>query len=241
MADTRRQFLSSTAAAAAMAGAACTATANSPRAATHIVLLGDSIFDNGRYVRGKPSVIEQLAAELSTNGKATLLASDGDLTADVAGKLQHLPADATHLVVSAGGNDALRHTGLLRKAIENSAELLSDLATIREQFRGRYAAMLDAVLRLGKPTAVCTVYDSNFEQPEKGLADVALCVFNDAIIRCAAAAGVPLIDLRRIFSDPADYANPIEPSEIGGAKMVKVIVQLAAGHDFTQRRTAVYG
>ena len=30
----------------------------------HVVLLGDSIFDNGRYVPGEPAVIDQLRSAL---------------------------------------------------------------------------------------------------------------------------------------------------------------------------------
>ena len=73
----------------------------------HVVLLGDSIFDNARYVPGRPAVIEQVRQALPGGWRASLLAVDGHVTGDVAGQLRGLPADATHLVVSAGGNDAL--------------------------------------------------------------------------------------------------------------------------------------
>lgn len=74
----------------------------------HIVLLGDSIFDNAVYVLGKPPVIEQLRSVLPANWKATLLAVDGSVTREVHNQLTELPADASHLVASSGGNDALR-------------------------------------------------------------------------------------------------------------------------------------
>lgn len=76
----------------------------------HIVLLGDSIFDNARYVPGGPSVVEHLRRALPAAWRATLLAVDGSVAADVVRQLADLPADATHLVVSAGGNDALGHS-----------------------------------------------------------------------------------------------------------------------------------
>lgn len=238
-ASSRRHFLLSSAAATAATAAACSKGA-SPASHLHIVLLGDSIFDNGQYVRPEPSVIEQLTAELGDRGKATLLARDGDVCAEVKEQLDGLPADATHVVVSAGGNDALRNASLLDRDVTNSAELFAELAQVHAAFRTRYAAMLRAVLGRGKSTAVCTVYDSNFDAPKKQLADVALSVFNDAIIRCAGDAGVPVIDLRRIFTQRADYANDIEPSETGGAKMVKAFVRVAAEHDFATPRTSMY-
>jgi len=239
MQHTRRQFLNATAAAGVAVAGACAPT---PKGAVgrHIVLLGDSIFDNAVYVPGEPSVIQQLTTELGERGKATLLATDGDVTTSIVRQLGGLPVDATHLVLSVGGNDALQHTGILDKTIANSAELLAELATIHARFRKAYAEMLGAVLRHGKPTAVCTIYDSNFPLPRKLLADVALSVFNDAILRCASDVGVPVLDLRRIFREAKDYANPIEPSAIGGAKLVKAIVKVTEEHDFTMRRTTLY-
>lgn len=239
MAPTRRNFLV-TAGVGSLGAVAGAAQEPSPATKPHVVLLGDSIFDNGVYVPGKPSVSEQLAAELGERGKATLLAVDGDVTRDVAGQLERLPADATHLVVSVGGNDALQHTGLLDKPVQNAADLLVALATAQDGFRADYRRMLDGVRAIGKPVAVCTIYDSNFEGLRKRLADVALAVWNDVILREAGAAGVPVVDLRRIFSARADYANPIEPSEIGGAKMVKVITAVVARHDFGSGRTTLY-
>ena len=73
----------------------------------HIVLLGDSIFDNAAYVPGDPAVIEQLRVVLPDGWQTTLLAVDGDVTADIGEQLRGLPDDASHLVISSSGNDAL--------------------------------------------------------------------------------------------------------------------------------------
>lgn len=50
--------------------------------------------------------------------------------------------------------------------------------------------------------------------------------FNDVIIREAAMAGFDVLDLRRIFTTPQDYANPIEPSVVGGKKLADAIRDL---------------
>ena len=242
MDPTRRNFLLSTAhagaiGAGAIGAAACTASGPSN---LHVVLLGDSIFDNGRYVPGGPSVSEQLAKELEGRGRATLLAVDGDTARDVDAQRQRLPADATHLIVSVGGNDALPHTGLLDRPLHNASELLVALAAAQDGFRADYRRMLAGVREHGKPVAVCTIYDSNFTGPKKRLADVALSVWNDVILREAGAAGVPVIDLRRLFTVPADYSNEIEPSVVGGAKLVQAIAAVVAQHDFAAGRTTLY-
>src|SRR5262245_11385017 len=109
----------------------------------HVILLGDSIFDNARYVPGGPAVAEQLNERLPRGWKATLAAVDGAVVADVADQIRLLPDDATHLVVSVGGNDALEHSGAVRmnEGIVSTG-ILSYLADVRAQFQQRYREML---------------------------------------------------------------------------------------------------
>ena len=83
----------------------------SPR---HIVLLGDSIFDNAAYVAGGPDVVAQLRPLLPDGCRATLLAVDGAVVAGVERQIAALPSDASLLVMSAGGNDALGEAHLLQ-------------------------------------------------------------------------------------------------------------------------------
>ena len=73
----------------------------------HIVLLGDSIFDNAAYVDGGLDVIKQLKSILPKDCQATLLAVDGSVTTDVLSQIPKIPASATNLIVSVGGNDGL--------------------------------------------------------------------------------------------------------------------------------------
>src|SRR5437588_8293332 len=113
---------------------------------SHVVLLGDSIFDNARYVPGAPSVVEHLRRCLSGGWRATLLARDGAGTAELGRQFDQVPADATHLLLSVGGNDALDRSGLLLHEPAGSfAEVLNRLADIHEQFRQDYRAVLDRV------------------------------------------------------------------------------------------------
>src|SRR5215510_874596 len=67
----------------------------------HVILLGDSIFDNAAYTLGGPDVISQVREFLSAGWQASLLAVDGSTTEDVLKQLSRLPADATHLVLNA--------------------------------------------------------------------------------------------------------------------------------------------
>jgi hypothetical protein len=193
----------------------------------HVVLLGDSIFDNARYVPGGPSVIEHLRRGLPSGWRATRLAVDGAIAEQVQGQLARLPADATHLVVSAGGNNALDQSSLiLHEPATSFAQALRSLAEIRREFQEVYRRMLQTVLAQRRPTAVCTVYD---HIPGLDAAEEAgLCLFNDVIFREAFRVGVPVIDLRLVCAEGADYAksSPIEPSVAGGGKIARAIARL---------------
>jgi hypothetical protein len=207
----------------------------------HVVLLGDSIFDNAAYVGGGPDVIRQLRAALPPGWKATLAAVDGAVTASVPRQLPQVPRDATHLVVSVGGNDALGQVHILDDASRSIADALNRLAAIGDGFERSYRAMLVAVMARALPTALCTIYNPRYPDPRmQRLAVAGLTIFNDAIGRAAFAGGLPLVDLRLVCSEDADYANPIEPSSRGGDKIVAAIVRLLAEHDFSRRRSEVF-
>jgi len=207
---------------------------------SHIVLLGDSIFDNASYVPDGPPIIEQLRKKLPSGWQATLLAVDGDSTTDVSAQLARLPVDATHLFISVGGNDALRQSSILREPARSVTEVLARFADTQAGFRRDYWQMLQRVLSYGKPTAVCTVYDS-IPGLERS-AVTTLSVFNDVILREAFSAKVPVIDLRLVCDDASDYSavSPIEPSVAGGEKIVRAIVSVVTEHNFTVHRSAVF-
>jgi hypothetical protein len=207
----------------------------------HVVLLGDSIFDNAAYVGGDPDVVHQLRERLESGWQATLLAVDGSVAADVARQLVRVPSDATHLIVSAGGNDALGHLDLLEERTRSVGAAIERLASIRESFHAAYGRMLEVILRLRCATVLCTIYDPCFpDRRLQRLAVAALTLFNDVVTRQAGSAGVPVIDLRRLFDDAACYANPIEPSVLGGARLADVISRIVTEHDFSVRRAVLY-
>ena len=208
----------------------------------HLVLLGDSIFDNAPYTCGGPDVISQVRDLLPPGWRASLLAVDGATILNIPDQIHHLPKDCTHLVLSVGGNNALMEASRLGISFfgvpdETTSQSLYSLADISNAFESQYRSALDACLRPGLPLAVCTIYNGCFPDPSyQRMASLALAIFNDVIIRVAVERGIPVIDLRVICTAPADYANPIEPSSIGGAKIATVIVALV-----TERHDQAHG
>ena len=224
-----------------MAGAGALPARAEQSQAMNVVLLGDLIFDNQAYVGDGPDVIKQLGEALPSGGTATLVARDGSTTADIAGQLAAMPKDATHLVVSVGGNNALQEKGLIEESARSVAEVLDKLAKIKAAFRKSYAAMLDGVLARKLPTAICTIYEAHYPDPTtRAIAAAGLSVFNDVISREAFARGLPVLDLRLIVKTTPTDANDIEPSVQGGAKIARAIATLLTTADFKQRRSVIY-
>jgi hypothetical protein len=195
---------------------------------THIVLLGDSVFDNAAYVAGGPDVLRQLRGILPAGWRATMNALDGAVIRDLSGQLRRLPGDASHVVLSAGGNDALGQAHLLEQRVGSITEALEVLSGVRERFRAAYATTLDEVVQHRLPSAVCTIYEPRFPDPmQRRVAATAVTTLNDAITREAFARGIDCIDLRVICNEDADFANPIEPSVHGGEKIARAILAFA--------------
>ena len=191
----------------------------------HIILLGDSIFDNALYVPGGPSVIEHIRRMLPAGDRATMIALDGATVSSVFRQLDRVPDDATHLVLSAGGNDALWMAGNI--FARESTDVRSSLQHIAESlvgFKSEYRRLVYALRELRLPLVTCTVYDS---VPGLDSSETAgLCLFNDTITRTAFELGTILIDLRTICNESSDYSSvsPIEPSASGGGKIARAIL-----------------
>lgn len=209
--------------------------------AGHVVLLGNSVFDNKAYIGAEPDVAAHLRARLPDPWRVTLAAVDGAVARDLPRQLARVPEDATHLVVSAGGNDALQAEPVLAGPARSVGEGLLRLAEASERFRTEYGAMLAALRARRCPAALCTIYDPRFPDPMRRRLGIAgLALFNDVIIRAAFAQGLPLLDLRLICDADADFANPIEPSGQGGARIAAAVAALVTSHEFGRHRSEAF-
>ena len=206
----------------------------------HLVLLGDSILDNRAYVAGGPAVIDQVQKTVPAGWKASLLAVDGNTSVQVPDQLKRLPSDCTHLVLSAGGNDAIGCLDLMGTPASNLMGALGTLSKMLAGFEQSYKALMSELLSLNRPLMVCTIYDSvpGLVEPLK----LALALFNDVIIRNAVASGVPILDLRMICTEPGDYSikSPIEPSSQGGDKIATRLTSALVNHDSSRGICAIY-
>ncbi|WUR15455.1 SGNH/GDSL hydrolase family protein [[Empedobacter] haloabium] len=194
----------------------------------HIALLGDSVFDNAAYVAPGMDVAAALRRR-APGWRVTLLARDGAVLAGVPAQLERLRALETvpdELVVSCGGNDILGLQALLHGPAGTLLAALEQLAAWRDDFRVRYAGMLEALLATRLPATVCTIYDA-----VPGLNPALRCavgIFDDVIAFEAGRRGVRVLELRAVCTGPAHYSarSPIEPSAEGGDRIAAAIAGL---------------
>mgnify|MGYP001397023876 CR=1 FL=1 len=195
----------------------------------HIVIAGDSIFDNGAYVPGEKDVFQQLKDLGEAQAEVTSLAVDGSVTEDVLTQITRLPSNTTHLFISSGGNDALRQMGLLSQSVQSVAEAMLILSTSQEQFRAQYRKLIARIqLLTNTKTVVCTIYHPNSEAEKQSVMDIGVSLFNDVIVEETNKARIPVLDIRGIFLNREDYANEIEPSSIGGQKLAAAIFSVSS-------------
>ena len=196
--------------------------------AAHIVLLGDSIFDNAAYTQGEPDVVAHLRTLLPAGARATLLAQDGATTRSMDTQRARIPGDATHLVISIGGNDALGHLDLLDAPVTSTADALDAFDECVTAFEMGYRLAVEPLFARSLQPTLCAIYNGAFEDPRLARrARVALMMFNDVILRVAFEHQGSMIDLRLVCSEATDYANAIEPSGPGGLKIAKAILRAA--------------
>jgi hypothetical protein len=206
----------------------------------HVALLGDSIFDNGAYVRGQPDVVTHLRSLLPAGWEATLCASDGATTETVRAQLATVPAEASRLVMAIGGNDALRNVDLLEMRTAPHIRPLAIFADRLSSFEENYRGAIAEVLRLQRPLTVCTIYNGALDADAARLARVALMMFNDVIVRTAADCGSDIIELRAVCTKSGDYANPIEPSGAGGLKIATAVARAIGAIPTTQAPSTLW-
>jgi hypothetical protein len=195
----------------------------------YVSLIGDSIIDNKVYVGEEElSVTEHLKHKSSSN--FTMIAVDGDTTHDVLeNQLDNLKEPVTHIVLSIGGNDLLQNLHLLQDQISGMKYALEISFDLINEIKGKYSKILDHFKQFDAKVLLCTVYEGDlksdlalFEYDKAGQA--MLKMHNDTIYYLASKYNVDVLELRNIFTNKEDYANPIEPSHIGGEKLAQAII-----------------
>ncbi|CAF1424254.1 unnamed protein product, partial [Didymodactylos carnosus] len=104
-----------------------------------------------------------------------------------------------------------------------------------------YIEMLKHVMALKLPTTTCTIYNPNYpDTSQQQMCTTGLSVLNDVIVTESTKLGIPVIDLKTIFNNEADYANAIEPDMPGGDKITDNMILVVEKHDFSLPWSTIY-
>ena len=210
--------------------------------------MGDSIIDNTPYVQNnEKDVASHLNSMYKSSPQINIYnrAVDGHTMKDL---LDTQLSDeglneATNIVVSIGGNDLLGNLYFLIDAMGlyqgQESKVFQRTTTRNKTFEDTYFEIIkpmqqeyeSVVANLSNYRAkllLCTVYEGDLVDSDE-FSDVIyssktmLSIFNDLVYRTAQKYNAEVLELRDIFVSPEDYANPIEPSHIGGEKLAKAI------------------
>lgn len=134
------------------------------------------------------------------------------------------PPDVT--VLSAGGNDAVDHVGIMYPRSAVNVAVMEELHGIADAFGRTYQGVVEAVAARTSRLIVCTVYEPPLADPDTArLVRVPLSLLNDQIVRAAVRTGCDVLDLRAVFSEPSDFVLEIEPSAAGAGKLAAAIAR----------------
>ena len=159
---------------------------------------------------------------------------------------------ATHIVVSIGGNDLLYNISFLQTTSKLSKVMGKEAMIgkwgakelnpsrnkvfeetyfeIIEPFKKQYETIVANLSNHRANLLLCTVYEGDLVDSDE-FSDVSnssktmVSIFNDIVYRVANKFNADVLELRDIFTSSDDYANPIEPSHIGGEKLAQSIVR----------------
>ena len=196
-----------------------------------LVLLGDSILDNGSYTSPAPDTTAHVRRKLDAGWTVECGARDGATMRQVAAQFMALPPGRPAVVVlSVGGNDLLETRQALPPATAPAARILSAFHQVAEDLGARYAKLLESLRPAADRWIVCTIYDVPLTDPEMALLSrVALATMNDHIQRAAWRHGAEVLELRDVCTRPEDFVLEIEPSAEGARKIATAIVNAVTG------------
>ena len=235
----------------------------------HITLLGDSIFDNDKYVRKDCEVSKILSWILEENNisaENTLSALDGACIENV--YVQNVPLETTDIFLSISGNDLLRYYyeifnyeykeiknpnyvpnlhkkikfkignkldqyynfsekylyKLKTKTLKSEEEIAILVKKMCIEVNDKYDKLLSYLTLLGIRVVVCDIYFAWMkDEKERELIKKVIKEVNKIIKANCEKYNVEFLEISSILKEEKDFSHEIEPSEVGGFKLAKLI------------------
>lgn len=183
----------------------------------NIVLIGDSIFDNSKYVGNDESVEYYLSTETSI--PSTVLAKDEAKMSDTLVQFNSIPTNLnnpnTTLFISMGANNILNLY---------SNDSTDDLAKFNLIW-ANYQVYINNFKQRSKCRIILTniyyvtdpLYSKYIHLTEK---------WNSNLKTYAKEQNLQILDISKVLVDSSDFTNGIEPSATGGYKLVEELLTM---------------
>lgn len=195
-----------------------------------IVLFGDSILNNTRYVPSGKSVIAHLKHMYGDNLQT--YAQDGAYISNVYGQVEQYEnygstsgsdSTRTHIIISVGGNDLLNEMNIGELNDSKVTYLSSKYERLLKYICGKYPNAVIHLLNVYQPTH--EIFISASKQIEQWNNEV----YNRATESVASGRKkkqvVNVVKIDEVCVEKSDFVNTIEPSVKGGKKIVSLIVE----------------
>eukprot|EP00658_Telonema_sp_P-2_P085104 TRINITY_DN9628_c0_g1_i3.p2 TRINITY_DN9628_c0_g1~~TRINITY_DN9628_c0_g1_i3.p2 ORF type:complete len:263 (-),score=68.39 TRINITY_DN9628_c0_g1_i3:1328-2116(-) len=188
-----------------------------------------------------------VGSEMCIRDRCTMCALDGAMIAAIPDQLGNAPVDGNYFIISVGGNNATGAVSTVLGEATTVEESILRLHTFVAAFEQEFTQMVQRVVQVigQKPLVLCGCYNPCFHSMNvttvsQGVVNTAMALLADVVQRVGTRFGAAVIDWRRVMTKVEDFANPIEPSSVGGAKMADCIVNVVRSHPFDRRVTVVY-
>lgn len=204
----------------------------------HVVLAGDSIFDNTKYAEPDFSVFDLFEVAVPADTRCSMIAVDGATIEGLDNQMNRLPKDTSHLFISCGQKDAEKIAILLNDSDESRFGGM--IVEAAHEYTTLYHTVLQKATNLVKNVVICTVcYNSH---GVNSFITTARALINEVILREAHDLGMPVMDLSAMLNEPTDFSKVSENeiSEYGGRKIVLLMEDILKHHDFNGGHSIMY-
>jgi hypothetical protein len=208
---------------------------SSPDVIRHLVLLGDALQN---IDLGKGQAESTLVPRPRNPWKLTVLQPPEVLRQS---RVRAIPAEVTHIGICVDGGWAIETSGLLKGRAQSIQDALDTLASAADEFENMFARLIAAAAEASVPTIVCTLVPARYaESSQQRVAATALAIFNDRVLRRAAAARLSVVELRLVCDEDSDYASETLLSHAGVRKVANVARSALYEVSRNPGRTRVY-
>lgn len=185
----------------------------------NIILLGDSIFKNNVYVPYGSSIEAQLKNRAPTK-ELLCLAQDNSTIMDVYKQVEQIPeqynASITSIFLSVGGNDILENYVYDYTDVDNMQTLNNSFIEYKKLIKTIQSKM---------PKATLVILDIYYPDNKRFKSFYPIIdEWNNLIYEYAKTNNIRVIKISNILTDADDFSFAIEPSSIGGNKIVNELL-----------------